>query len=562
MVIPGGIQDIISLTKADFCRLSDESKKPVIIPLSITIPQTGISPVDLYHKITGATQENGCQGSGSGRGFLLESMDRDIRAESYSFLGISPVLQISIGATTRITGDPGLVSLVQNVSGMDAIKTMKAIVGVFTYLPSPVPRFFGGFAGYFSYDLVYSLIPGIGGSRHLPGTGSPVAEFMLCTECIVFDHHNSTLSFVSNAVITEGLEPGKEYERHRSVLKSRLDFLQRCSETHPAVPAGITTNGTLTQAGSQAGNEISGVRSQGNGDMAIKPARNIPGNPPSTQHGTLPIPGPKRNEFIRSVKKVKKYIREGEIVQAVISRNEALPFTGEPFALYRALREVNPSPYMYFLDFPGHAVVGASPEMLVRVDGKNLTTVPIAGTRKRGRTLKDDEELALDLLRDEKERAEHVMLVDLARNDVGSICSYGSVRVPRFMEIGKYSHVQHIVSTVTGEIKDGSDRFDGLSACFPAGTVTGAPKVRAMQIIDELEPVPRGLYAGAVGYIGFDNQLEFAIAIRTADVKDGIASVQAGAGIVADSCPSKEWIETNDKAEAMRLAIRAAGGLA
>jgi anthranilate synthase component 1 len=562
MEIPSGINDILSLTKADFCRLVNESAKPVVIPLSITIPQTGISPVDLYKGLI--VSSGGTDGSGpdSGRGFLLESMDRDIRAESYSFLGISPILQISIGATVSITGDPVLVSLVKNVSGTNSIEIMKVIVGVFTYLPSPVPRFFGGFAGYFSYDLVYSLIPGIGTSRHPPGTESPVAEFMLCTECIVFDHRNSTLSFVSSAVITEGLEPENEYERHRSVLMSRLEFVRRCSKIQPVVPSGITTNGTPPPAGSQAGDEISGLRSPGNDDPVVKPARKVPGNLPRIQHGTSPVPGPGRNEFIRSVKKVKKYIREGEIVQAVISRNEVFPFTGEPFALYRALREVNPSPYMYFLDFPGHAVVGASPEMLVRVDGKNLTTVPIAGTRKRGCTPEDDAELALDLLRDEKERAEHVMLVDLARNDVGSVCSYGSVKVPRFMEIGKYSHVQHIVSTVTGKIRDGSDRFDGLSACFPAGTVTGAPKVRAMQIIDELEPGPRGLYAGAVGYIGFDNQLEFAIAIRTADVKDGVASVQAGAGIVADSCPSKEWIETNDKAEAMRSAIRAAGGLA
>jgi len=560
MVIPGGIHDLISLTKPDFCRLAHESVKPVVIPLSITITQTGISPVDLYNGLIGASAGSGGPGSAGGRGFLLESMDRDIRAESYSFLGISPVLVISIGTTTRITGDPRLVSLVQNISGKDAIEIMKGVSVVFNCLPSAVPRFSGGFTGYFSYDLVYSLIPGIGASRHPQAIESPAAEFMLCTECIVFDHHNSTLSLISSAVITEGLEPGNEYERHCSALMSQLEFVRRGLETQSVVPSGIITTGAPHQAGFCAGYEIPGVKNPGNYDQAVNSSGKIAGNQAPSQHGTAPVSGQGRNEFIRSVKKVKKYIREGEIVQAVISRKELYPFTGEPFALYRALREVNPSPYMYFLDFPGHAVVGASPEMLVRVEGKKLTTVPIAGTRKRGCTPEDDANLAIDLLRDEKERAEHVMLVDLARNDVGSVCSFGSVRVPRFMEIGKYSHVQHIVSTVTGEIRDGSDRFDGLSACFPAGTVTGAPKIRAMQIIDELEPEPRGLYAGAVGYIGFDNQLEFAIAIRTADVKDGIACVQAGAGIVADSCPSKEWTETNDKAEAMRSAIRAAGG--
>lgn len=558
MEIPGGVNGVISLTKNDFCRLAGESVKPVIIPLSITVPQTGISPVDIYKELTGASKGTGYPGSCVNRGFLLESLDRDIRAESFSFLGISPVLQISIGTTTQITGDPGLASLVQNVSGRDAIEIMKGVSGVFNCLPSAVSRFSGGFIGYFSYDLVYSLIPGIGASRHQKAIESPVAEFMLCIECIVFDHRNNTMSLVSNAVITEGLDPGDEYERHRSDLISRFTFIRHCKDTHSAVSSGTRAN----RVSPTSGCEILGRKDPGNYNQVVNPHRQHSGNRTPVQLLTRAVSGHGRDEFIRSVKKIKGRIREGEIVQAVISRKEVFPYEGEPFALYRALREVNPSPYMYFLDFPGHAVVGASPEMLVRVEGKNLTTVPIAGTRTRGCTPEADAQLARDLLRDKKERAEHVMLVDLARNDVGSVCNFGSVLVPRFMEIGKYSHVQHIVSTVTGEIRDGSDRFDGLKACFPAGTVTGAPKIRAMQIIDELEAEPRGLYAGAVGYIGFDNQLEFAIAIRTADVKDGIAIVQSGAGIVADSCPSKEYTETNDKAEAMRSAIRAAGGLA
>jgi anthranilate synthase component I len=562
MVIPAGINGAISLKKADFCRLAQESEKPVVIPLSITITQPGISPVDLYSYLIGVAKGTGHPSSPGCRGFILESMDRDHRAEPNSFLGISPVLQISIGAEVSITGDPELVSLVQNVSGNNAIDIIKSITEEFHYLPSSVPRFGGGFAGYFAYDLVYPLIQGVGASRHLPGPGLPVAEFMLCTECIVFDHHNNTLSLISNAVIREKSDPGNEYELHHSALVSRLGFVRQCQETQSIISPGITSTGVTHRTVYQDCYKISGVKNSVNCGPIRNPPCESPGTQPLLQHEKKSIPGQGRNEFIQSVKKVKKYIREGEVVQAVISRKEVFPFTGEPFTLYRALREVNPSPYMYFLDFPGHAVVGASPEMLVRVEGKTLTTVPIAGTRKRGRTPEEDAELALALLRDEKERAEHVMLVDLARNDVGCVCNFGSVKVPRFMEIGKYSHVQHIVSTVTGEIKDNLDRFDGLKACFPAGTVTGAPKIRAMQIIDELEPGPRGLYAGAVGYIGFDNQLEFAIAIRTADIKDGIASVQAGAGIVADSCPSREWIETNDKAEAMRSAIRAAGGLA
>jgi len=557
MEIPGGIDRALSFTSADFCRLADESVKPVVIPLSITFSRNGISPVDLYESLTGASEGTRGQCCTGSRGFLLESMDRDIRAESYSFLGISPVLQISIETTASITGDPRLVSLFQEISGTDAIEIMKAISGVFSYVPSPVPRFYGGFAGYFSYDLVHSLIPGIGTGRHLPDKGSTTAEFMLCTECIVFDHRSDTLSLISSAVITEGLDHGDEYKRLRSSLASRIEFLRRFLENKPVSQPGFTSEDVTSPGGcgfSGGGKSASDMRVT---EFPCQHER----DQISTQPPVIAVPGLGRDEFIRSVKKIKGYIRKGEIVQAVISRKEVFPFTGKPVAIYRALREVNPSPYMYFLDFSCHAVVGASPEMLVRVEGKNLTTVPIAGTRKRGCTPEEDTKLALDLLHDEKERAEHVMLVDLARNDVGSICSFGSVKVPRFMEIGKYSHVQHIVSTVTGEIRGDSDRFDGLKACFPAGTVTGAPKIRAMQIIDELEPEQRGLYAGAVGYIGFDNQLEFAITIRTADVKDGIVSVQAGAGIVADSCPSKEWTETNDKAEAMRSAIRVAGGL-
>jgi anthranilate synthase component I len=558
MEIPGGIDSSASLTKDDFCRLVVGSAKPVVIPLSVTCSRNGISPVELYRFLTGTVEGTGGRCSGGRRGFLLESLDRDIRAESYSFLGISPVLHISVGTTTCITGDPFLVSLLRNVSGTDAIEIMKVICGTFHCVTSPMPRFFGGFAGYFSYDLVHSLIPGIGAGRHLPDPGSPVAEFMLCTECIVFDHRNDTLSLICSAVITEGRDPEKEYEHLCSALVSRIAVIGRFLETRKDGFSCFTSD----KEPSLHNPESSGCRKPVNYRRAINLSNQSGENHTRHQKGVKTISGHERNEFIRSVKKVKGYIRKGEIVQAVISRKEQFAFAGEPFSLYRSLRQINPSPYMYFLDFPGHAVVGASPEMLVRVEGKSLTTVPIAGTRKRGCTPEEDIMLALALLQDEKERAEHVMLVDLARNDVGSICRFGSVRVPRFMEIGKYSHVQHIVSTVTGEIRDGSDRFDGLKACFPAGTVTGAPKIRAMQIIDELEPEERGLYAGAVGYIGFDNQLEFAIAIRTADVKDGVASVQAGAGIVADSCPSKEWTEASDKAEAMRSAIRIAGGLA
>ncbi|MFA6225144.1 MAG: anthranilate synthase component I family protein [Methanoregula sp.] len=231
----------------------------------------------------------------------------------------------------------------------------------------------------------------------------------------------------------------------------------------------------------------------------------------------------------------------------------------DPFAIYAALREINQSPYMYYLDFGDEQVIGASPEMLVRVEKRRVTTVPIAGTRPQGRDAREDTQLAQELLEDPKERAEHTMLVDLARNDIGRVCRFGSVEVGEFMGIEKSSHVQHIVSTVNGMLRDNLDCYDAFKSCFPAGTVSGAPKIRAMQSIGEEEMQNRGIYAGAVGYIGFDRNLEFAIAIRTVIVRNGRAYVQVGAGIVADSVPANEWKETESKASAMLRAIERAG---
>jgi anthranilate synthase component I len=265
-----------------------------------------------------------------------------------------------------------------------------------------------------------------------------------------------------------------------------------------------------------------------------------------------------KEAFLQAVTRVKEYISAGDIFQAVLSRNIEVDFTQDPFSLYRALRDINPSPYMYYLDFGNLQVIGASPEMLVRVEKRKVTTVPIAGTRLRGTTPEEDEELAHELLADEKERAEHTMLVDLARNDVGRVCKFGSVRVEDFMNIERFSHVQHIVSTVHGSLQDNLDGFEALKSCFPAGTVSGAPKIRAMQIIDEVEPDQRGLYAGAVGYMGFDRNLEFAITIRTIIAHNRKASVRVGAGIVADSVPENEWLETENKARAMVKAIELA----
>jgi anthranilate synthase component 1 len=262
-----------------------------------------------------------------------------------------------------------------------------------------------------------------------------------------------------------------------------------------------------------------------------------------------------REAYESGVRTIKEHIAAGDIYQAVLSQRFEATVKSDPLTVYRALRHVNPSPYMYFIRMGGVSVVGSSPEMLVRVEGSRVETHPIAGTRPRGRNEEEDMRLAEELKRNEKERAEHVMLVDLGRNDVGRVCEYGSVRVPQFMGLERFSHVMHLTSIVEGKLADDRDRLDALVSCFPAGTVSGAPKVRAMQIIKELEPSGRGLYAGAVGYIDFAGNLDFCIAIRTVIMSNGKAYVQAGAGIVMDSNPAAEFDETRDKAKALLRAL-------
>jgi Anthranilate/para-aminobenzoate synthases component I len=263
-----------------------------------------------------------------------------------------------------------------------------------------------------------------------------------------------------------------------------------------------------------------------------------------------------RTDFMKHVDRIKEYIRAGDCFQVLLSRRIDVPLDFDPADLYRALRAINPSPYMYHLVLDGVEIVGSSPELLVRVSDNHITLRPIAGTRPRGKTPEEDEHLSADLLADEKERAEHVMLVDLGRNDVGRVAKYGTVKVTELMKIEKYSHVLHIVSQVEGESNDGLSALDVFRATFPAGTMTGAPKIRAMEIIDELEPVSRGPYAGAIGYIGAGGKrMDLAITIRTCVIANGTASVQAGAGIVADSVPEREWEETRSKAQALLSAI-------
>jgi anthranilate synthase component I len=376
-----------------------------------------------------------------------------------------------------------------------------------------LPRLTGGAVGYLSYDAVrlFERIP----DRHKPD-GLPLASFSFYRSLVAFDHARQRIVLVADA------EPGSRaaFERAQDVLDGFEADLR--GPRPPAPPPSARRGGELDEGG----------------DFFADGAG-----------------------YRQSVRTAQDYIAAGDIFQVVLSRRRTVECPCDPFTVYRALRMVNPSPYMYFLKDGDRAVAGASPEMLVRVEGRRAETRPIAGTRPRGPSAEEDERLGQELLADEKERAEHVMLVDLGRNDLGRVCRFRSVSVPEFMAVEHYSHVMHIVSSVTGELAEGKDALDALAATFPAGTLSGAPKIRAMEIIDELEPDRRGLYGGAVGYLDLRGNLDFCITIRTVVLEGGRAVVQAGGGIVADSDPENERRETEAKAAAMREALRLAAKL-
>jgi anthranilate synthase component I len=500
----------LNLGHEEFITAVSTQPKPLIIPLCAELPLPDISPLDIY------------TGTRTGCGFLLESMEGSEKLARYSFIGIDPEMIITIGRSVNVKGNKPFVAIARDPEGNTPVDQIRSILSRFHYVNVKAPRFFGGMVGYFAYDCIYSLFEKVGRTK-TPDPSQADKEhdacFMLTKDCIVIDHRDRKLFIFSSPFLTYDSDLSEEY--HRSVakiraLRDRLATLQR--------------------------------KPPGTSQFRGRPVPPVKGSPSRSQE-----------EFHQAVRNVKEHIVAGDIFQAVISRRMEFPVSRDPFALYAALREINPSPYMYYLDFGEELVIGASPEMLVRVEKRRVTTVPIAGTRPRGSTKAEDDRLGEDLLADRKERAEHTMLVDLARNDLGRVCRFGSVEVTEFMGIEKFSHVQHIVSTVTGILRDNLDCYDAFRSCFPAGTVSGAPKIRAMQIIDEQEPGPRGLYAGAVGYFGFDKNLDFAIAIRTIQIRNGIASVQVGAGIVADSVPENEWKETENKAAAMLRALERSG---
>jgi anthranilate synthase component 1 len=440
------------------------------------------------------------------RAFLLESVVGGERIARYSFLGRDPVATVEAhGTGVRVRGAEGT----RRVAG-DLLATLREALGRTAAEVPGLPRFTGGAVGYLTYDAarLFERLP----DRHAQD-GRPLASFSIYHSLVAFDHVRQRLVLIADA------EPGRRaaFERAQEVLDALEEDLRsfRPGAARPAPSVAVADD-------------------DGNAD------------------------GP---AFKDAVLRAKEYIAAGDIFQVVLSRQRSVPCAADPFTVYRALRMVNPSPYMYFLKEGATTVVGASPEMLVRVEGRRVETRPLAGTRPRGATAEEDERREKELLADEKERAEHLMLVDLGRNDLGRVCRFGSVTVPELMRIERYSHVAHIMSSVVGELAPGKDALDALVATFPAGTLSGAPKIRAMGIIDELEPVRRGVYGGTLGYFDLRGNADFCIAIRTLLIEDGRATVQAGAGIVADSDPEAELLETKAKAGAMMEALEVARSL-
>jgi len=488
------------MKQTSFEEFVDLSRRGTFVPVVKEIIADLLTPVSAFLKIA----------EHSDYAFLFESVEGGERVARYSFLGKDPFLVLK-ARQGRTSIDRSGVRTETDEPFITVVRRMMAEFQA-PYVPG-LPRFTGGAVGFIGYDASPSFEPALLQAWQQASWASGPAEddagFMLFDTVLVFDHVKHRILIVANARITADEDLSALYQ----FACAKIQFLERELER------------SLSQRPA-AGSGAPDVRSN-----------------------------QARDHFEAGVRTIKERIAAGDIYQAVLSQRFEADITADPFTVYRALRHVNPSPYMYFIRLGGLSIVGSSPEMLVRVEGRRAETHPIAGTRPRGTNEEDDLRLGEELKRNEKERAEHVMLVDLGRNDLGRVCQFGSVRVPQYMALERYSHVMHLVSTVDGTLADDQDHLDALVACFPAGTVSGAPKIRAMQILSELEPTRRDVYAGAVGYIDFAGNLDFCIAIRTITIRDGKARVQAGAGIVADSNPAAEYEETRDKARALLQAL-------
>jgi anthranilate synthase component 1 len=472
-----------------------------LVPVWRELPADLETPVSVYLKLRG-----------EGPAFLLESVDKGEQVGRYSFVGV--------GASGVLTAQDGRLSL-RELGKTRQLTTLgnpldgaREIMARYHPIAVPgLPRFFGGLVGYLGYETArfYDRMP----VAERAGLGLPEAVFLLADTVVIFDHVKRRLLVVANAHLRD--DPGIAHQEAVAKIEAVVSNLRVPLDREPIV--SVTGNGS-------GGSWTSNFR---------------------------------QPDFEEAVHRAKSYIASGDIFQGVLSQRLSRQTEAKPFTIYRALRMMNPSPYMFYLKLPGDLhLIGASPEMLVRLEDRRAELRPIAGTRPRSADPVRDEALAQELLADPKERAEHVMLVDLGRNDLGRVCRYGSVHVPEQMVVERYSHVMHIVSAVEGELRPELDAYDLMAAAFPAGTVSGAPKIRAMEIIAELEQERRGPYAGAVGYFGYSGTMDTCIAIRTIVMKDGVAHVQAGAGIVADSDPTREYHETLSKAQALLEAITVA----
>jgi anthranilate synthase component 1 len=496
----------ISMTELEFKSLANEGYNR--IPLISEAFADLETPLTLYLKLA---QTNNV----SKNTFLLESVVGGERFGRYSFIGLpaSTVLR-TFGSRTEIVKN-GEVIETHEGNPLDFIEQFQSRFKV--ALRPGLPRFCGGLAGYFGYDTVRHIEKKLADSAPKDDLGLPDIQLMVTEELAVIDNLSGKLYLI---VYADTAQP-EAFSKARQRLKDLRMMLRR------GVDAPVTSSSVRTEA----------VR-----DFS-------------------------KEDYLKAVARAHEYVMAGDLMQVQIGQRIRKPYVDNPLTLYRALRSLNPSPYMYYYNFGDMQIVGASPEILVRnetaPDGsKKVTLRPIAGTRPRGATPERDAELSKELLADPKEIAEHVMLIDLARNDLGRISEIGSVNVTERLVVEKYSHVQHIVSNVEGKLKAGMSNLDVLRATFPAGTLTGAPKVRAMEVIDELEPTKRGIYGGACGYLSFGGEMDVAIAIRTGVIKDGMLYVQAAAGIVADSIPEMEWQETENKARAvLRAAEQVQDGL-
>jgi anthranilate synthase component I len=486
--------------RADLERLASTHR---LVPITRTLFADAETPVGVYRKLAGGRPNT----------FLLESAEPGASFSRWSFVGVDALACLSVvDGEAAWTGDvpPGLPRDGDPLAALGAAwRAVKA-----PRLPG-LPPLTGGFVGYLGYDVVRRIeqLP----DKAVDELGLPELTMLLVTDLAAVDHHECTVVLIANAVLHPGMT-GVELDTAYADAVRRLDAMQAKLAT-PTPPT-----------------------------VAVFEAA-----PPKEAHSRTP-PG----EYLPAVERALEAVRAGEVFQIQVGQRFVASTTADPLDVYRVLRTLNPSPYMYFLRTADVDVVGCSPEALVSVKEDRAVLHPIAGTRRRGETAEQDAALAAELVSDPKEQAEHVMLVDLARNDLGRVSAPGSVEVVEFGAVERYSHVWHIVSTVESQVADGMDAFDVLTATFPAGTLTGAPKVRAMELIDELEPVRRNIYGGAVGYLDAAGDLDMAIAIRTAVMRDGVAYVQAAAGIVADSVPENEEQETRNKARAVLQAIATA----